>query len=59
MNAVISCVRCGRADAPALTKPPIRSALGTEIAKKGVLEKVGGAKGEAVQKLIGGDAAGE
>ena len=32
--------------------------LGTEIAKKGVLDKVGGAKGEAVQKLIGGDAAG-
>ncbi len=34
------------------------SAIGTEIAKKGVLEKVGGSKGEAVQKLIGGDAAG-
>ncbi len=34
------------------------SAIGTEIAKKGVLEKVGGAKGEAVQKLMGGDAAG-
>lgn len=34
------------------------SAIGTEIAKKGVLEKVGGSKGEAVQKLIGGDTAG-
>jgi AsmA protein len=34
------------------------NALGTEIAKKGVLEKVGGAKGEAVQKLLGGDTAG-
>lgn len=34
------------------------SAIGTEIAKKGLLEKVGGSKGEAVQKLIGGDAAG-
>ncbi len=34
------------------------SAIGTEIAKKGLLEKVGGSKGEAVQKLIGGDKAG-
>ena len=34
------------------------NAIGTEIAKKGVLEKVGGAKGDAVQKLIGGDTAG-
>ena len=34
------------------------SAIGTEIAKKGLLDKVGGGKGEAVQKLIGGDTAG-
>jgi Fe-S cluster biosynthesis and repair protein YggX len=38
MNAVISCVRCGRADAPALTKPPMRSALGTEIAARVCLD---------------------
>lgn len=34
------------------------SSIGTEIAKKGLLEKVGGSKGEAVQKLMGGDTAG-
>ena len=34
------------------------SAIGTEIAKKNVLEKVGGSKGAAVQKLMSGDQAG-
>lgn len=34
------------------------SAIGTEIAKKSVLEKVGGSKGAAVQKLMSGDQAG-
>ena len=34
------------------------AAIGTEIAKKGALDKIGGGKGEAVQKLIGGDTAG-
>ena len=34
------------------------SAIGAEIAKKNLLGKVGGEKGEAVQKLIGGDTAG-
>lgn len=34
------------------------AAIGTEIAKKGALDKLGGGKGEAVQKLIGGDTAG-
>jgi AsmA protein len=34
------------------------SAIGTEIAKKNVLEKVGGSKGAAIQKLMSGDQAG-
>ena len=34
------------------------SAVGAEIAKKNLLGNVAGGKGEAVQKLIGGDAAG-
>ncbi len=34
------------------------SAIGTEIAQKGLLDKVGGSKGAAVQSLIGGDKAG-
>lgn len=34
------------------------SAIGADIAKKGLLDKVGGSKGDAVQKLIGGDKAG-
>lgn len=34
------------------------SAIGAEIAKKNLLGKVGGDKGEAVQKLLGGDKAG-
>jgi len=32
MSDSIRCVRCGRADAPALGKPPLRGALGDEIA---------------------------
>lgn len=32
MSDSIHCVRCGRADAPALGKPPLRGALGDEIA---------------------------
>ena len=34
------------------------SAIGTEIAKKGLLDKVGGSKGAALQNLVGGDKAG-
>jgi AsmA protein len=34
------------------------SAIGTEIAKKGLLDKVGGSKGAVLQSLVGGDKAG-
>ncbi len=34
MSDSIHCVRCGRADAPALGKPPLRGALGAEIASR-------------------------
>ncbi|HEY8085828.1 MAG TPA: AsmA family protein [Methylophilaceae bacterium] len=34
------------------------SSIGTEIAKKGLLDKVGGSKGAALQNLVGGDKAG-
>ncbi|MCZ7650213.1 MAG: Fe(2+)-trafficking protein [Thermoanaerobaculia bacterium] len=34
MSDSIHCARCGRADAPALGKPPLRGALGAEIASR-------------------------
>jgi Fe-S cluster biosynthesis and repair protein YggX len=34
MSAVVACPRCGRADAPALERPPFPGELGREIAAR-------------------------
>lgn len=34
MAATVACVRCGRAEAPALTRPPLPGKLGLEIREK-------------------------
>lgn len=34
MTSTVTCTRCGRSDAPALTRPPLRGPLGAEILTK-------------------------
>ena len=34
MSSTVHCARCGRSDAPALARPPLRGALGAEILAK-------------------------